>query len=101
MTQSLQPPPQTHTYSLALEKGWFSFLLFFFLFLQVLLLFCPWAVSPAGLCGLGQESVASPSPSAPGGGSRHQGGLCGPTVRSGKEAGLWRPRLAPYYIGFY
>ena len=30
VTQSLQPPPQTHTYSLALEKGWFSFLLFFF-----------------------------------------------------------------------
>lgn len=96
------PSSDSHTRSLALGNGWFFFLSLFFCFgLQALLLVCPWAVSPTGLCGLGQEPVASPSPSSLGGRSRHQGGLCGPTVRGGKEAGLWRPQLAPYYIGFY
>lgn len=74
---------------------------FYTFFLQALLLVCPGAVSPMGARGLGWASVASPSLSSPGGGSHHQGGLCGPTVRGRKEAGLWRPQLAPYYIGFY
>lgn len=49
----------------------------------------------------GPGSVGSPPPSSPDGESCHQGGLCGPTMRGGKEAGLWRPQLASYYIGFY